>query len=190
MKPYTIDKFRRFCQAALIALSAAGCDAYRSDFAAPTLAAAQLEPLAVVPFENLAAYPNAGLIVAELFQGELLASGRLEPKPLEKISALLGPLEGERRTPAELGALLGAKTLVLGRVTEYTYKAGLGEDPAVGVSVRLVDAATGRVLWSGARSRTGRYAWLKEDSLSRLAGEVCRELAGSLLKGVPDAGKR
>jgi TolB-like protein len=81
----------------------------------------------------------------------------------------------------ELGRLLGAKTLVMGRVTEYQYKHTLGEDPAIGVSIRVVDADTGAVLWSGARSDTGRIPWFKQDGLSRLTQSICGALVKSLL---------
>lgn len=139
--------------------------------------------LAVIPFENLAGYPSAGLIAAELFQAELYAQthGRVKTILAETVAGKLAPLEGKALSPKEVGDLLGAELLVVGRVTEYGYKHGLGEDPAVGVSVRLIEARSGRVLWSGARSQTGRYSWIKQDGLSRLAQLICHRLVDDLM---------
>ncbi len=44
---------------------------------------------------------------------------------------------------------------VAGSVEEWRYKSGLEGEPAVGLSVRIVDLRTDRVLWSGSGSRTG-----------------------------------
>jgi len=139
--------------------------------------------VAVIPFENLAGHPNAGIITAELFQAEMytMKGEGIQLVLAEEVAAKLAPLEGKTLSPMELGKLLGAQYLVIGRVTEYMYKHGLGEDPAVGVSIRLVEARTGDVLWSGARSDTGRYSWIKQDGLSRLAQSMCHRLAESLL---------
>jgi polysaccharide biosynthesis protein PelC len=164
----------------LLALSLllAACASQR-DFRLDGLTLAQRAPLAVVPFDNLSANPNAGLICAELMRAELLARGGCAQVPPETVMARLKPLAGETRSVQQLGELLGAKTLLVGTVTEFAYKRGLGEEPVVGLSMRLVDAASGQVLWSGARSAVGGH-WLSEDALSRLAQDVCRQLATTL----------
>ena len=156
----------------------AGCAAQR-DGKAKDLKLAEHLPLAVVPFDNLSANPNAGLIVAELMRAELLARTDCDQIPPEVVINKLRPLAGEARTPQQLGELLGAKALLIGTVTEFSYKRGLGEDPVIGVSLRLVDASTGAVLWSGARSAVGDR-WFIEDGLSRLAQDTCRRLADTL----------
>lgn len=154
------------------------CSSQR-DFRAADLKLASLRPMAVVPFDNFSANPNAGYLVAELMRAELFALGGCEQVPPETVLAKLKPLAGEARTTQQLGELLGARTLLVGTVTEFSYKRGLGEDPVVGLSLRLVDATTGQVLWSGARSSIGGW-WFAEDGLSRLAQDVCRQLAKTL----------
>lgn len=42
-----------------------------------------------------------------------------------------------------------------GTVLEWGYKSGIDGDPAVGISVRVVEVASGRTLWAAAGSRTG-----------------------------------
>jgi hypothetical protein len=44
---------------------------------------------------------------------------------------------------------------VSGSVEEWRYKSGIEGEPAVGLSVRIVDLKTDRVLWSGSGARTG-----------------------------------
>jgi hypothetical protein len=44
---------------------------------------------------------------------------------------------------------------VSGSVEEWRYKSGIEGEPAVGVTVRITDLKTDRVLWSGSGTRTG-----------------------------------
>lgn len=66
----------------------------------------------------------------------------------------------------------GARYALAGAVDEWRYKVGLDGEPAVGVSLRLIDLATGQVLWSGAGARTG---WSRE-SVAGLAQELVDDL--------------
>jgi len=155
-----------------------GCAA-QSNFVASDAADQVKEPIAVVPFDNLSGHPEAGVIVAELFQDELYeASGRrVNLVSPEQVAALSEKLDEQPHNPAKLGEMLGAKAIIVGRVNEFAYKHVLGEDPAVSLSVRLVDVGSGDVLWNAALSRTGRCSWFKQDSLSRLSHSMCEDLA-------------
>ncbi len=44
---------------------------------------------------------------------------------------------------------------VTGSVVEWRYKSGLDGEPAVGISLRVVDVGTGRVVWSSSGARSG-----------------------------------
>ncbi len=44
---------------------------------------------------------------------------------------------------------------VAGSVEEWRYKSGLDGEPAIGLSLRVVEVATGRVLWAGTGTKTG-----------------------------------
>lgn len=144
------------------------------------------QPVAVVAFDNLSGHPEAGVIVAELFQDELyeVSGRRLKLVSPERVAALSEKLDQHQHNPAKLGETLGAKAVVVGRVNEFAYKHVLGEDPAVSISVRLVDVESGDVLWNAALSRTGRCSWLKQDSLTRLSHSMCEELARWLADAV------
>ena len=66
--------------------------------------------------------------------------------------------------------------LVSGSVEEWQYKNGLDGEPAVGLSLRVLDARTGQVLWSNSGARAG---WSRE-SLAGSAQKVLNTLIGDL----------
>lgn len=136
--------------------------------------------LAVMPFQGVSESPGSGLVVADMMANELYALGGYTIITPEVVAARAAPREGEVLSPEETGKMVGAPMILTGRVTEYTYKSGVGEQPAVGITARLIEARTGRVLWSASRARTGSAAWFQEDSLSLLASRICRSLARSL----------
>jgi hypothetical protein len=83
---------------------------------------------------------------------------------------------------AELARAAGATHLVIGTVHEYRYKTDLDGDPAVGVTLRLVDAATGETLWQGTGGNVG-YAFASLTSAGRNA-------VRSLVAQLPVSGNR
>jgi hypothetical protein len=66
--------------------------------------------------------------------------------------------------------------LVSGSVEEWQYKNGLDGEPAVGISLRVLEPATGQVLWSNSGARAG---WSRE-SLAGSAQKVLNTLIGDL----------
>lgn len=49
----------------------------------------------------------------------------------------------------------GVRYGITGSVDEWQYKAGLDGEPAVGISLRVVDVNSGETLWSASGARTG-----------------------------------
>lgn len=66
----------------------------------------------------------------------------------------------------------GARYAIYGAVDEWRYKVGIDGEPAVGITLHVMDLASGAVLWSGAGARTG---WSRE-ALSAVAQKVIGEL--------------
>ena len=77
---------------------------------------------------------------------------------------------------AELARTVNATHLVIGTVHEYRYKTDLDGDPAVGLTLRLVDAATGQTLWQGTSGNVG-YAFA---SLTSAGQKSVRALVSQL----------
>lgn len=167
----------------IIALGAfaGGCASrYGTEQAAETGGSTPKIPLAVLPFHSVSDARGSGMIVSDVLTNQLYALGNYAVIPPELVAARLADRESEALSPGEAGSLVGAPYLLAGRVTEYTYKAGVGETPVIGVTTRLIDASNGAVVWSATRTATGGGNWFQEDSLSRLAVMLCKDLADSL----------
>lgn len=136
--------------------------------------------VAVMPFHGVSESPGSGLIVADVMANELYTLGGFVVVTPEVVAARAAPKEGETLSPEATGRMVGAPYILTGRVTEYTYKSGVGEQPAVGVTARLIETESGRVLWSASRARTGSAAWFQEDSLALLTSRICNDMAKSL----------
>lgn len=136
--------------------------------------------LAVMPFQGVSEAPGSGLIIADILANQLYALGKYVLVTPEIVAKRMADQEGDVLSPKEVGSLVGAPYILTGRVTEYTYKSGVGEHPVVGVTARLIDTATGSVVWSATRARTGGGNWFQEDSLSRLSTIICQDLAHSV----------
>ena len=65
---------------------------------------------------------------------------------------------------------------VTGSVDEWRYKVGVDGEPAVGVSLRLVDVETEKVVWSAVGGKTG---WSRE-----AVSAVAQKLINQLLEGI------
>lgn len=70
----------------------------------------------------------------------------------------------------------GARYAITGSVDEWHYKAGLDGEPAIGISLRVVDVDSGDTLWSASGARTG---W-GFSSTSSVAQKLIAKLVGHL----------
>lgn len=61
-------------------------------------------------------------------------------------------------------------------VSEWKYKSGLDAEPAVGITLKVIDATTNEVLWQGTGARTG---WGREN-LAQTGMEVISEIVEEL----------
>ena len=108
------------------------------------------------PFFNATEDDHAGRALTELTASMLLERG---VPLLQKEEALVKSREdkaaGTEGLFLEAARSVNATHLLLGTVHEYRYKTDLDGDPAVGLSLRLVDARTGLTLWQGSSSRVG-----------------------------------
>lgn len=127
--------------------------------------------VAVAPFTNAAKVPGSGLLVADAMAAEMKAAGGFEVTVAER--------SGEDASDGGAAAA-DAPYLLTGRVTAYSGKSGNGEHPTVGVAARLIEKESGKVVWSGTRTRKGSAAWFQEDSVGVLASRVCGDLVKSL----------
>lgn len=129
------------------------------------------EPVRILmpPFFNATNDDHAGRALTELTGSALVARGI----PLYQTEELILSTQGETAPGPdgryqELASTVGASHLLIGTVHEYRYKTDLDGDPAVGITIRLVDAKTGRTVWQGSSSTIG-YAFASVTSASQKA---------------------
>lgn len=155
------------------------------DFVDPGLVRTAGAKVAVLPFENLTNYPNAGLIASQLMTTELydrhlfdlqeetrtrkmLAEPKIDPAHLTDVAAA-----------QQAAGLLEVDALLIGSVSEFGYQHGLREEPVVGLNARLVDGKTGKVLWASSHSAAGG-GYLDRSSLNATAQSVVSAMVAPL----------
>jgi hypothetical protein len=65
---------------------------------------------------------------------------------------------------------------VTGTVTEWRYKVGVDGEPAVGLTLQLLEVESGRVLWSASGGRSG----FSRESLAGVAQDLVQKLTAPL----------
>ncbi|MBA4360907.1 MULTISPECIES: hypothetical protein [Pseudomonas] len=160
---------------ALAVLFVAGCASFTGD-TSPNFA--RTAKWGTVPMINYSQTPQAGERAEQILLSVLSSHGlqpRVYPVSTQGEQALMD--DNERLA----GALDWARDqkldyVVAGSVEEWQYKNGLDGEPAVGISLRVLEASSGRVLWSKSGARAG---WSRE-SLAGTAQTVLDTLVGAL----------
>ena len=137
----------------------------------------------VLPIVNYTETPQAGLraetIAASIlkargftnlkqYPANLNSESLFEPAEREAVARALDWARGEK-----------ARYALTGAVDEWRYKVGVDGEPAVGITLQVIDVQTGNVIWSAAGSRTG---WSR-DAVSAVAQKLLRELLSPLGRG-------
>ena len=157
--------------------------------------ASHVSRVAVLPFENQTSSLRAGQAAADLLVSEILATGAMVVMDPSEVADLLrrenlDPTDAGRLPSAQrIGRILQVSHVLQGSVIEYRYKPGLSETPAVGVTARLVEVASGEVVWSASHARLGS-SWIREDGLARVAQQVAHDMAAHLTGALGDARAR
>ncbi len=158
-----------------IALVVAGCSSF-SGGGSSTLS--RDASWGVAPLVNFAQAPQAGER-AEQILISILAEQGVTPLmyPQQPQKDLLLQDDRERQSQALAWAREQKLAYVItGSVEEWQYKNGLDGEPAVGISLQILEPATGRVVWSSSGARAG---WSRE-SVAGAAQKVLRKLVGNL----------
>jgi fibronectin type 3 domain-containing protein/TolB-like protein len=183
---------RRGARIGLLALAglAAGCasdsrnayfggDSKANVYVAPV--AQRIDRVAILPFR--AATELIGASVADLFVTEFLRAGRYTLVERGQMAQVLSESElalaGLSAAKAvEVGNMLGADGVIIGTVDEYGTVAARGRAiPVIGMTVRMIDCASGKVVWS---ADLARRADAKDATLPEHARAVVHEIACGL----------
>jgi len=174
-------------------LTVLGCASAVQEWVKP--GAGRVSRVAVLTFENQTTSLRAGQAASDLLVSELLATGAIAVMDPSEVADLLrrdnlDPADAARLPSAQrVGRLLQVSHVLQGSVTEYRYKPGLSETPAVGLTARLVEVSSGEVVWTASYARLGS-SWFREDGLARVAQQVTHDMAAHLTGALGDARAR
>jgi polysaccharide biosynthesis protein PelC len=131
---------------------------------------------ALLPIVNLTETAQAGLRAEAIAEVVLRNNGvqRLERYPSGLVTdSILEPTERKATEQALVWAKSqGLKYGLSGAVSEWRYKIGIDGEPAVGISLQVIDLQTGAVVWSASGAKTG---WSRE-ALSAVAQQLLQQL--------------
>jgi TolB-like protein len=135
---------------------------------------------AILPLENHTDTPQSALSAEAIAEQMLRARGVTNiaryPATLTR-DTLFEPTERRTVDDAKKWAReQGVQYGLTGAVEEWRYKVGIDGEPAAGVTLQLVDMASGQVVWSASGAKTG---WSR-DSLAGVGQKLMAELLGSV----------
>lgn len=145
--------------------------------------------IAVIPFSNYTETPLAGERAMSIAAATIESDGFfnvLVYQKEDKSNAILLDMSHHVSRPQliEWAKMRGARYVMTGSVNEWTYKVGLDGEPAVGLSLQLIDVSNQRIIWTAVGSRSGHPRM----ALSTVAQQLMNMMLNKLLKpGVRNA---
>ncbi len=131
---------------------------------------------AVLPFDNLTETPQAGRRIEAISMSLLYAMGvqsSIQFSSTHKTEFVgIGTNTETRETALAWAKSQQVRYALRGAVDEWRYKVGVDGEPAVGVTLEVVDVSTGAVVWSAVGAKTG---WGRE-AVSAVAQKLVRHL--------------
>jgi TolB-like protein len=185
-----------------LAAAAAGCAGTRPRASHAPVAIAGGAMVALMPFEDLSGRENVAETFTRVFMAELVRTGTF---PVIEQGVVEGALErlairSSRGMTSEemrrLGDTLHVTHLLFGNVIEAgELKSDEGGVPSVAATLRLVEIASGRVVWACHHSRTGEdretvFQWGRERSQDKLIASLAVEMLEDLRKAGARSGSR
>ncbi|WP_167143462.1 penicillin-binding protein activator LpoB [Pseudomonas sp. OTU750018] len=158
-----------------VALLVTGCSSFTREASEALPRDAQW---GLLPLINYSQAPQAGERSEHILLSVMAEEG-LRPRLYPVVTQDEMPLLDDRERFNQALAWARQENLdyvVSGSVDEWQYKSGLDGEPAVGISLQIIEPNSGRVVWSSSGARAG---WSRE-SLAGTAQKVLRELIGDL----------
>jgi polysaccharide biosynthesis protein PelC len=135
---------------------------------------------ALLPLLNVSQTPLAAERVETILASLLRSKGlsTLKVYPAQNSTSILAIMDEEKRykSALEWAQQQQFDYLFTGSVEEWRYKAGLDGEPAIGITLKLLNSQGEQVLWTATGSRSG---WGRE-AASMTAHKVLQDLLDSL----------
>ncbi len=163
-----VSVFRNFFMFAAIFLVVAGCASNTLRYINPDANFSYIRKVAVLPFNNLTSDRYAGEKVRSIVTVDILSRGVFDVLEQGEVSKTLGAvlraagasegmvLDPDKETLKLLGEKLGAQAVIIGSVDEYE---GASGGAVVSISMRMLDASSGIILWQANSMASGKSVW-------------------------------
>ncbi len=153
---------RSWAAAALAVATVASCATHGPRYLDPNMDFGAVRTVAVMPFTNLSRENTAGERVRDVFSTALISTGALMVVPPGEVQRAISgqgvviPSAPSVEEVGKLGKVLKADAIITGTVREYgEVSSGSARGNVVSVSVQMMDAASGKVIWTAASTRGG-----------------------------------
>jgi hypothetical protein len=163
MKTAGIVAFAGWC----LTMIAPACTAQVTDvYRDPKMDFGVIQTVAVVTFANLAREQVAAERVRDVFINRLLSTEAVYVLPVGEVARGIAKTEIQvptSPTPQEvvkLGGFLKADAVITGVVREYgEVRSGTTTANVISLSIQLIEAGTGKIVWSGSSTKGGISFW-------------------------------
>ncbi len=150
-----------------LAIAAPVCTAQVTDvYRDPKMDFGSIQTVAVVPFTNLARDQVVAERVRDVFINRLLSTEAVYVLPVGEVARGIAKMEIQNPaspTPEEvvkLGGFLKADAVITGVVREYgEVRSGTSTANIISMSIQLIEAGTGKIVWSGSSTKGGISFW-------------------------------
>jgi hypothetical protein len=153
------------CIATALVTMVAGCAAKRAaqvTYHEPTMDFSLVHTVAVLPFANMSTTQTADERVRDVFMTMLQATGQIYVLPTGEVQRGLSRVEMPNpTTPSDqdvvsLSKILGCDAVITGSVLEYgEARSGSASASYISVSVQMLEAKTGKLVWSAQSTKGG-----------------------------------
>lgn len=135
----------------------------------------------LLPFQNYSGTPRAGDKVEEILATLLRTKGidNLQVYQYQNEKAEIWPILDERGN--QNNAMNWARQHnftygITGNIEEWQYKTGVGGEPAVGLSIRIIEIPSGKVVWSTTGAKSGWSAETVTGTAQKLINNLLSNL--------------
>jgi TolB-like protein len=185
----------------LFALVAAGCGSGSKAYVAPGYPLKDRPKVALLPLEDLTGRGEVAAKMTHIFFVELVRTGVCDVVEMgESENAVrknrirsTGSLSNDQIDA--IAETMGVGFLMTGTVLEAgTIRTDRGAIPALGVTLKLIEVATKKIIWADVVNRTGDdgetiFGWGREHSSEQLATDAARDMFKSLAELAPPPSK-
>lgn len=148
-----------------------------------------IQTVAILPFVNLSTDPMASERVRDVFANALLATEAFYVLPSGEVTrgtsrtGMRNPADPSPEEMVRFAQLLGADAVITGVVREYgPVRSGSISADAISLSLKMVEAETGKVVWSSSSTKGGINTWIRLfGGGGKPMNEVTREAVEELL---------